>query len=71
MTANEKKKLIRTLVASVKTDALAAVAKMPEDWDGIELREYLADKFAECRFRGTMDKRRTKRYRNEVLVRNL
>ena len=71
MTANEKKKLIRTLVASVKTDALAAVAKMPEDWDGIELREYLADKFAECRFRGTMDKRRMSRYRNEVLVRNL
>jgi hypothetical protein len=73
MTQREKRRFIRELIGSVKKTVIANVAKMPEEWDGIELREYLADKFAESRVlmsRPDM-KRRLKDYRNEVLVRNL
>ena len=76
MTKKDKRRFIRELIGSVKKTVLANVDKMPEEWDGIELREYVADKFTESRStisglgRSYM-KRRAKDYRNEVLVRNL
>ncbi len=65
----EKRKFVNDLVKSVKEIVLARVSKMPEDWDGHELRQYLADSFAHqtCK----MENRRLKSYRNDVLVNNL
>lgn len=73
MTKANKRKFIRELVGSVKKTALANVDKMPENWDGIELREYIADKFAESKAMPSRPymKQRVSDYRNEVLVRNL
>ena len=53
----------------MKKIVLANVDKMPEEWDGIELREYVADKFTESK--AAPSERRFRDYRNEVLVRNL
>jgi hypothetical protein len=72
MTAAEKKRFIRDLIATVQKDVLAKVPAMPEEWDGHELRQYVADKFdgatSHLIFRGG---RRKRDYENEVLVRNL
>jgi hypothetical protein len=59
-------------------DALAAEVlghieqgRMPDAWDGIELRQYIADKAAQMLPFRPMDKGRARAYRNEILVRNI
>ena len=44
-TRKEKRAFIRALVKTVTKDVLAKVPLMPPEWDGQELREYLADQF--------------------------
>lgn len=46
LTQSQKRKIVRQLVNAVRDDILAVIPKMPEEWDGIELREYIADSFA-------------------------
>lgn len=73
MTKADKKRFARELTQSVLKTVIANVDRMPEEWDGIELRDYIADKFDESRafkHRPYMRKRASE-YRNEVIVRNL
>jgi hypothetical protein len=70
MTRAEKAVFVDELVESVKQDVLMKFSQMPEEWDGIELRQYLADVFARSAHWGN-SKMRLRAYRNEVLVRNL
>ena len=68
-----KRKFIRDLCKTVEATALAAVSKMPMEWDGHELREMLACMFDEQRshiMRGSGNQRR-RNYDNERIVRNL
>src|SRR3990167_1436659 len=46
MTRSEQKKFVRELCFNVMHSIL--VKKLPEEWDGHELRRYIADKFDEC-----------------------
>lgn len=76
MTKREKTKFIRDLIAAVQKDIVKKVGEMPEEWDGHELRRYVADKFEESSMtikrKGDPEmRRRRRRYENEVLVRNL
>lgn len=78
MTNKQKRQFIRELTRAVTRDALAKVPDMPEEWDGVELRRYLADKFEDAtiilargRVRDTGNTRRLRDYRNAVLERNL
>ena len=69
----EKRRFIEDLCASVQEAAINAIPQMPEEWDGWELRELLADKFSNAawmRQRKEMRKR-IKDYKNEVITRNL
>jgi hypothetical protein len=69
----EKQQFIVELTGNIMNKAIEQTAKMPESWDGIELRWYLADKFADAVF-GETSKRKGKRYneyRNSVIVDNL
>jgi hypothetical protein len=66
MNKPDKQQFIRDLVASVQRTVLEAVDHMPEEWDGIELRQYLADKFVDSTF--NMNARRKRDYRNTVAV---
>lgn len=65
--------IVTELLTRLRCDICARIAKgdIPEEWDGIELRSYVADKAAEFIIKGTMDRRRLREYRNTVLVRNL
>ena len=71
MDSNEKQRFIEDLTATVCGEIINNIPKMPEDWDGIELRQYIADRFAYCIFKGTMGRQRKRKYRNTVLVNNL
>jgi hypothetical protein len=73
MDTKQKKDFINSLITAVQNELIAKVDKMPADWDGIELRQLIADKFAECVIERTMPKRsaRMKAYRNTVIVENL
>lgn len=72
MKTNDKKRFIKNLCDSVKKELLTKAAKMPENWDGWELRELIAAKFKDETILGR-DKRNTryKNYINEVITRNL
>lgn len=80
MNDKEKRAFIKDLARNVVAEVLAKVPHMPDDWDGHELRRYLADEFEAsniglCRrarpFRGAQDARRVRAYNNEIIIRNL
>lgn len=75
MTQAEKRRFIRELAANVVRSVIEAVPKMPDEWDGHELRRFLADKFDESAMTigrpgpyGRPYARRTREYRNAVNV---
>lgn len=45
MNKQEKKEFIENLIEDVKTEILTKINQIPEDWNGVELRMYIADKF--------------------------
>lgn len=67
MTPEQQREFVSDLILAVRTKILNA--DIPAEWDGIELRQYIADQFAEQV--GDMDKRRRREYRNDILTRNL
>jgi hypothetical protein len=71
MTQVEQRRFIRELIGNVKKEVIANVPKMPQDWNGIELRQYIANRFAACVICGTMSRDRLKEYHNTVAVNNL
>ena len=72
MTKKDKKRFIRELIQSVTKEILDKVDKMPEEWDGHELRQFLADNFQDCSNLMRKDYRsRYRAYKNKRLVNNL
>ena len=69
MKISEQKQFVRDLVKSVQSEILENTFDMPSDWDGIELRQYIADKFSEQVFE--MSGARKRNYKNAVIVTNL
>lgn len=47
MNKDEKRQFIKDLLDSTRDDILARVDAMPDEWDGREIRCYVADKFQE------------------------
>ncbi len=72
MTKHEKKRFVRDLARAVERQIIDDIAtnKVPEDWDGHDLRQLLADRFAHEAGR-PMDRARLKSYRNDCLIHNL
>lgn len=73
MTFREQAQFISELTENVKQQMLRthASGKIPENWDGIELRQYIADKFSQCIIKSTMSRTRKREYNNTVTVNNL
>ena len=74
MTKTEKKRFIREFIGDIQKDVMAKVEKMPEEWDGIDLRFYIGSKFAweiEGLTKERMKGKRGRDYRAEVYSRNL
>lgn len=68
MTTPEKLEFVCSITESVKSqfaDALRS-GDVPEGWDGHEIRQWLADKFAHEVFRQVMKGKRLREYRNAV-----
>lgn len=72
MTKAEKIHFIRELCESTCATAIERVDRMPEEWDGHELRLYLSQLFAD-NVSATMSQKskRGRDYQNAVLVNSL
>ncbi len=72
MNLEEKRDFIKGLIEAVETEIMNKTGKMPETWDGYELRWYIKDKFSEVVW-GDMRKstKRKRDYNNTILVDNL
>jgi hypothetical protein len=72
---NSHRKLIVTgLCNSIRDEINAKIDSgvIPADWDGHELRSILADKFArEISTRMKTDRKRKRKYNNDIVVNNI
>lgn len=64
MDKREQREFLESFLASMQNHLVSMVANMPDDWNGIELRQYCADEFAHEVHK--MDRRRMRAYRNAV-----
>jgi hypothetical protein len=73
MNAKEQKSFVKELGKNVLAELYADIdgGKVPAEWDGIELRQLLADRFSRCVFKGYMTGKRKRNYNLNVLVNNL
>lgn len=78
MNAKQKRQFVRALIRGTQKAILAKVSQMPPEWDGHELRAYIADQFEANKVTvgrrdayGRAYRQRTAEYRNECITRNL
>jgi len=74
MTKNDQLDFMNELTDNVIEEIFNKIIdnKIPESWDGIELRWYLADKFKDCIFdEYKKSSKRKREYENTVLIENL
>ena len=74
MNRREKKRFVRDLMGSVQKQVLRQITdgKIPDEWDGHELRKLLADNFHhEVSSTMRTDRKRIKAYLHTVIVNNL
>lgn len=77
LTKSEKRKYVRDYAGSFVDDIIAKIDgdKIPENWDGHEIRVWFADKMADdarCSLiRRFPRRKRARDYRNDVVVNNL
>lgn len=71
MTQQEKESFIHELIAAMEKRMLKCVERMPEDWDGVELRQFIADTARHNAMPHLLKGKRKREYSNAVLVNNL
>jgi hypothetical protein len=72
LTRDEKEQFIKDLMGNVQSMILNKLDRVPEEWDGYELREWIADAFDWERLDRTKNiNKRLKEYKNEVIVKDL
>lgn len=73
MPKRAKIRLVRDITAKIRDEVIALIQKekIPDNWDGIEMRQLLADKFSETVFSGIMTAVRKRRYNNTKRLRGL
>lgn len=71
MNQQEKTKFVLDITENLRNTLLEQVPKMPEEWDGIEIRQLLAD-LATSKFNyQPMNRSRKRAYKNTIMVNNL
>lgn len=68
MDVKQKRRFVEELIANVQSDIMENIEMTPDTWDGIELRQYIADMFASCIFKNTMTSSRKREYKNTCLT---
>jgi hypothetical protein len=72
MTNEEKRLFVNELIASTAQEIHARLQHTPEEWDDIELREYVAEMFARASYGFNQQPRKRKaEYKNALMVRPL
>ena len=73
MTEQERSTFTAELIDAVKSEILAKIPKMPDEWDGHELRVYIAEQFmdAATMSRVSREPRARQRYNRDVISNNL
>ena len=71
MTRYDQCDFILTLIRNVKEQILSNLNKYPEEWDGIELRWLIANKFSEVVNPRMGSRSRKRTFNNECIVKNL
>jgi hypothetical protein len=72
MTQAEQKVFVYSLIRAVEAGIIKGIDNDAlREWDGIELRQYIADKFGDVVIKGTMAPKRMREYKNTCLVNNL
>lgn len=69
MDAATKREFVCDLIDTVRDEILGKLDRVPQNWDGHELREYIADKFGWQR--GNLSPSDKREYKNAVLINNL
>jgi hypothetical protein len=68
-TPAQKTAFIEQLLETLKGELLANVEKMPEEWDGFEIRQYVADKAQMGSYAWKRQpKSRRKNYENDNII---
>ncbi len=70
MKRKDQKRIVKELLGSLAELVLAKLPRIPEDWDGHELRQWIADVFT-ANFVHALAPGRKREYKNTVLVYNL
>ena len=70
-TEEGKRRFVNELIENIKIQVLMQVKKLPTEWNGIELRQLIADHYANAVIRSMMDRKRRRDYNNVVLAKNL
>lgn len=77
MNKYERAMFVENFIEVVKKDLLSKMDRVPENWDGFELRWWIADTFREQTIdydgdrRSLAHKRRHRKYANDIAVHNL
>ena len=69
MNKEEQKKFIEAVLSDLKESILKKLDRIPENWDGLELRRYIGD-YYDFHYRnvGTMGRTRTRAYNRDKWV---
>lgn len=70
MTKDEQRQYLESCLESQRKYLMDRLDRVPENWDGIELRNWFADA-AVSGYRSKMDRQRQREYKNDVIVNNL
>lgn len=67
MDKEEQAEFVDILINNMRYEIITKVTKYaPEDWDGIELRQFVADSFGDCVMKGTMSRKRRIAYNKKI-----
>lgn len=71
MTRPEQAAFVRELISRVQVELIRTLPAVPPEWDGHELRQWIADHFALVSYTLRGQRARFRAYRNTCRVRNL
>lgn len=71
MTKNEQRRFCSSICNDLKKEILKRVKTVPENWDGFELRQWIADYYISHYAYQNLKGQRKKDYKNDLIVKNL
>lgn len=71
MNKNEKINFIESILENTKKDILDQIDKIPEEWDGRQLRQYITAYANDNILWIKLDQKQKREYKNDVIINNL